>query len=655
MAEFKKYLGMEALEQLVAEVKKADEATLTAAKDYADDINDDLSGRLDLVEADAATHATKTDVENTFKNYRTSADQDVIDNGHADRITALEGRYTDDAVNDLVEGAKSYADGLVNDAVSTIEADVAGQFAALDYENTIANVYGSISAVEGSVSDLTNIVGLKAEQSDLDDLSATVGSLGTDLGTLSGDLESYRLEVENNFGGVNTTIENLGQELNSSIDEINGNLTTKVDQSSYDEAIAQLELSISERVTQTDYDIKVEELEGAIADRVETGTYNEKMVEIENAISTKVETSDYEAKVAELEGNITANAEAITAITEGIDPDKIDSLKDLVEWADEHTSEVASIKKDIAACATKEELNTAKNDLTSYVDEKTSGIASESLVTELGNRITALENVKDNYKAADTALEGRVDTKLADKADKTQVATDIATAKSGAIAEATRLDGVLKTELQAEIDADVKVVADDLAGYKTTNAAALDLKADKTQVATDIADAEDRVDTKLADYTKTADLDTALGLTNKLAAKADKSVVDAMYTNDAIDSAIATAKSGAESVAAADATSKANKALDDAKAYVDGKDFAGIKSTDIANWNAEIGAKELAGTKITMAEVEAKGYALDADLDKVDGRLAAAEKAIADHNAELATHIAISAAEVTALFAAKAE
>ena len=39
------------------------------------------------------------------------------------------------------------------------------------------------------------------------------------------------------------------------------------------------------------------------------------------------------------------------------------------------------------------------------------------------------------------------------KADKTQVATDIATAKSGAEAEAARLDGVLKAELQGEINA----------------------------------------------------------------------------------------------------------------------------------------------------------------------------------------------------------
>jgi hypothetical protein len=50
------------------------------------------------------------------------------------------------------------------------------------------------------------------------------------------------------------------------------------------------------------------------------------------------------------------------------------------------------------------------------------------------------------------------------KADKTQVATDIATAKGEAISaaetKAGELDAALKAELQKEIDDDVKALAD---------------------------------------------------------------------------------------------------------------------------------------------------------------------------------------------------
>lgn len=83
-----------------------------------------------------------------------------------------------------------------------------------------------------------------------------------------------------------------------------------------------------------------------------------------------------------------------------------------------------------------------------------------------------------------------------------QINTAIATAKSEAETTAANALSAARTE----IDADVKVVADDLAKYKTTVNEALDLKA-------------------------------------------DKSVVEAMYTNETIDSKISTAKTEAISAA----------------------------------------------------------------------------------------------------------
>ena len=192
--------------------------------------------------------------------------------------------------------------------------------------------------------------------------------------------------------------------------------------------------------------------------------------------------------------------------------------------------------------------------------ETTVGVHTETLA-DYKTRIEALEAIDHNaYSAADTAL---------------------------------------KTELQQEIDADVKVVADDLAGYKTTANAALADRYTKGEVdakfagynttavqktiddaqdarikaiedtyldADDIANFETKENVKkvaddLAEYIESNNealagvKDTAdkaavkTEVESALALKADKSVVEAMYTNDAIDSKISTAKEEAISAA----------------------------------------------------------------------------------------------------------
>jgi hypothetical protein len=119
--------------------------------------------------------------------------------------------------------------------------------------------------------------------------------------------------------------------------------------------------------------------------------------------------------------------------------------------------------------------------------EVTDGVISADLIAGSISKDYLDDGVKASLALADSAIQSHqdishlattealngVDAKFANytnttdmntaldlKADKTQVATDIATAKSGAEAEAARLDAALKTELQGEIDADVKALAD---------------------------------------------------------------------------------------------------------------------------------------------------------------------------------------------------
>ena len=91
---------------------------------------------------------------------------------------------------------------------------------------------------------------------------------------------------------------------------------------------------------------------------------------------------------AELQEQITANANAIELLTEGVDAEKVDGVKDLIDYVDKHGAEVTGMKEDIAANA--------------------KAIADHA----------ALDH---DFAAADTALENKLTAEIANKADKTVV------------------------------------------------------------------------------------------------------------------------------------------------------------------------------------------------------------------------------------------
>ena len=205
--------------------------------------------------------------------------------------------------------------------------------------------------------------------------------------------------------------------------------------------------------------------------------------------------ADFKERIATIEGDylveadknalqeqITANANAITALTDGIDPDKIDGLTDLVNWAAEHAPEVESIKADIEANAK------AIEDHESLVAEtyETKADASAKLteakdytdaeVAKDRERIGALESVKDDYKTADTELHTTISAEI-DADVKAAIDAEVlrangaydaigaaAAAKSEAIADA---EGKIATAKSEAIEA---AANDAAAKYATTGA-----------------------------------------------------------------------------------------------------------------------------------------------------------------------------------------
>ena len=225
---------------------------------------------------------------------------------------------------------------------------------------------------------------------------------------------------------------------------------------------------------------------------------------------------------------------------------------------------------------------------------------------------TTLENaIKEAKKAgtdANTALETYKVTNDARVLAVEEDVAEITDGTNGILAQAKAYsDGKLataRTEITAEIDADVKVVADDLAGYKTSNDAAVaakvakaDYEADKATFATKTE--LGNVDAKFADY-----------------------VTSASYTTDkaAIEKAI---EDEGKARSEADAGFEARIADLEAN-FGDGEGTV----------EAQIAAAVAAEAEIARAAEKANADAIDAlegRMDTAEGKISALEGASATH------------------------
>ena len=155
-------------------------------------------------------------------------------------------------------------------------------------------------------------------------------------------------------------------------------------------------------------------------------------------------------------------------IAGAVDGDTITGLANLVEYLNTHGTEA----KEMGAA-----IDVLEGDVKGLKEAPSAGIKATDIEAwngEIGAKAlaetkTTTAEVKTQIEAYGYATTGYADGKASD-------------AKDAAEAKAAELDAALKTELQGEIDADVKVVADDLAGYKTSNNAAIVLKANAADV-----------------------------------------------------------------------------------------------------------------------------------------------------------------------------
>lgn len=416
------------------------DGAIEAAKKAGDDAQDTIdayiesnNAALDGVKATADAAAVKTEVETAL----------------AGKVDKVEGKsLISDAEITRLAGVTNYDD-------TQVKADIAKK---ADAETMTTELGKKVDKVDGFslVSD-TEIARL-ADVDNYDD--EEVRGLIDDNAKAIEDLEGYVGTIPTNY-----TETNVIAYINKKAEE-----TLSAAQGGSSETAASVKQQLDNYKGENDTRVKAAEdaidavegrmdtAEGKIADLEAASATHAIKTEVEGALALKADKTALEATDKTL-ADVKATVDNFFAEDAAIN-DTIDTLKEIANYIATDKEGAADITARVGALEGKVDVD--------KVSEAIAAETSRATTAEgvLSGRIDVLEAIDhDAYVAADTALKNELNgeiakkadsatmtTELDKKADKTQVATDIATAKSGAEAEAARLDGVLKTELQGAID-----------------------------------------------------------------------------------------------------------------------------------------------------------------------------------------------------------
>lgn len=448
-------------------------------------IADGDKAKWDAVAADHLTSADKTTLEDAIKEAK-KAGTDANTNIEAYKVTndarvlAVEEDVAEitDGTNGILAQAKAYADGkddaiaaakkAGDDAQADIDAYIESNDVALagvkataeaaavktEVESALA---GKVDKVEGKDLIATSEIERLASVTNYDDTQvkadiakkADAETMTTELGKKVDKVEGYSLVADDEIARL-ADVDNYDDE------EVRGLIGDNAD------AIAEIKADYVKGADIADFETKenvkkvaddlaayVESNDAAVADRYTKEEADAKFALITDAYDdtelanrVKAIEDDYlvEADKTALQDQITANTNAITLLTDGADPDKVDGVKDLIDYVDKHGAEVTGMKDDIAANA--------------KAIEDHEALAAETYETK-DDAAAKLAEAKEYADGINTALDARLDTLEAINHDAY-----------------TAADEALKAELQAEIDADVKELADGAVATNTTNIAA---------------------------------------------------------------------------------------------------------------------------------------------------------------------------------------
>ena len=483
-----------------------------------------------------------------------------------------------------LQDAKDYADSLAKnyDAAGAATTAAAAVQSELDKEVTRAKaredeIAGLVATAQGEVDALEEVVDTKAAQTDLEALAGKVGEVPED---------STVMEII-------TNIQENAYDDTALRAEVNAELAKKADKT-------QVATDI-EAAVKAETDARVEAVK-AVQDELDTfeADYADDKAEIEAAIALKAD------QTALNEVSAVANAAATK-----------EEFDDAVEALEAKDAEIIGLVEAEAAKAREEE---GKLDARLVEVETFFKTAEDETINEALDTLVELQKYLDGEgEVADQML---LDIAANKKAIEDHVATDHDFAAA---------DEALEEALMAEIaKKEDKTVVDAIAGRVGTLESEMDAAEGRLDtLESEMDDAQAAVATKAEQSALEAAVEALEG--------ADAGQIERIEALEAkfgegegnVEDMIADAKQEAIDAAAGDATTKANQALADAKAYADAED-AKIES------------------RVDALEAASATHALAADLTALAGRVTTAEGEIDTLQTEMDAVEALAAANKAA-------
>lgn len=320
-----------------------------------------------------------------------------------------------------LDAAKAYADSLADNydvagAATTAESNAKSYTDAEVAKANSAAAAAQAQADKGVTDAATADSKAVAAQTAVDELAEYVGTIPES--ATATDVVGYVIEKTSGIAteGAMTELDNRVGAVEGDVATIKGDYLKKADKDELAGDIADVQSAV--------------DAEAARADAAEKA----------NAASIKAIQDDYLTSTDKesLEANIKSNADAITLLTDGVDAEKVDGVKDLIAYVEEHGTEVTGIKEDIAQNASDiagvaGRMTTAEDKITAvegavatkaektYVDEANNALSGR--IATLEGKFTEGEGsvedmISDAVDAAISAEETRVDGLLEGKVDK---------------------------------------------------------------------------------------------------------------------------------------------------------------------------------------------------------------------------------------------
>lgn len=438
---------------------------LIDAKAYADGLagNYDAKGAAATAESNAKTYA-KEYADGLAGNYDAS--------GSAAQALTDAKDYTDSEFTRLV-GDKTVGT-QISEAITGLNLantyDAKGAAAAVEAKLTThaSEAAAAYETKNDASAKLTEAKGytdteVAKVQDEVDALETYVGTIPTD--------EAYK-DITDVVGYINKKAEETlaaasgnstetAASVKQQLDNYKSENNTRV--KAAEDAIDAIEADYLKAADKTELQDQITELDGLVGDK----KVSEQITDVTNPLDARVKAveDDYlkASDKTELDGKIKSNTDAIALLTNGVDPDTVDGVNDLIAYVAEHGTEVTGIKADIKAnteaidaiekdylkAADKEELSGAINGVAADVetlDGEVAKKASASDLTSLTNRVSAVEGdlntaetgLKARMTAAETAI-GVLDGLVGDETVSKQIA-DVTNPLAERIVELEKVD-----------------------------------------------------------------------------------------------------------------------------------------------------------------------------------------------------------------------